>query len=311
VFIIGFMVVVLASFGLTPFLGSNFFPSVDSGQITLHVRAPVGTRLEDASLLFGQVERTIRQNIPADELVSVVDNIGIPNSSINMVYSNSGVIGPQDGDIFVSLKPEHHPTAGLCEDPARGAAPPVPRRDLLVPAGRHHQPDPELRRPRPDRPAGGRPQRRRQPRLRRQDPGAPEDHSRSGRRAHAAAGGAPQLRVDVDRSRIAQLGLTERDVTNSMVTSLAGSSQVSPTFWLNPKNGVSYPIVAQVPEYRVNALSGLEACRSRRGRRPRAPRSSAAWARSAATALRPWSATTTSSRCSTSTPRRKAATWAR
>jgi multidrug efflux pump subunit AcrB len=102
VFIIGFMVVVLASFGLAPFLGSNFFPSVDSGQITLHVRAPVGTRLEDASLLFGQVERTIRQNIPADELVSVVDNIGIPNSSINMVYSNSGVIGPQDGDIFVA-----------------------------------------------------------------------------------------------------------------------------------------------------------------------------------------------------------------
>jgi multidrug efflux pump subunit AcrB len=108
VFIIGFMVVVIASFGLTPFLGSNFFPTVDAGQITLHVRAPVGTRLDEASLLFGRVETAIRKVVPADEMGSVVDNIGIPNSAINMVYSNSGLIGPQDGDIFVALKPEHH-----------------------------------------------------------------------------------------------------------------------------------------------------------------------------------------------------------
>jgi multidrug efflux pump subunit AcrB len=122
--------------------------------------------------------------------------------------------------------------------------------------------------------------------------------------------GAPQLRVDVDRSRMAQLGLTERDVTNSVVASLAGSSQVSPTFWLNPKNGVSYPIVAQVPEYRVSSLSDLGgipitgAAGSQGGqilgglgviKRDSAPA---------------WSAITTSSRCSTSTPPRKAAIWA-
>jgi multidrug efflux pump subunit AcrB len=258
VFIIGFMVIVLASFGLAPFLGSNFFPSVDSGQITLHVRAPVGTRLEDASLLFGRVEQTIRQNIPADELVSVVDNIGIPNSSINMIYGNSGVIGPQDGDIFVSLKPEHGPTAAYVKTLREVLPREFPGSTFsFLPADIISQ-------------------------ILNFGAPAPIDLQIAGpnaaaNRAYAAQimarlktirgladlrlqqpAGAPQLRVDVDRSRIAQLGLTERDVTNSMVTSLAGSSQVAPTFWLNPQNGVSYPIVAQTPEYRMGSLSALE-----------------------------------------------------
>jgi multidrug efflux pump subunit AcrB len=258
VFIIGFMVIVLASFGLVPFLGSNFFPSVDSGQITLHVRAPVGTRLEDASLLFGQVEKTIRQNIPADELVSVVDNIGIPNSSINMVYSNSGVIGPQDGDIFVALKAEHHPTAAYVKTLREV----LPRQfpgstfsflpaDIISQILNFGAPAPiDLQVAGPNAAANRAYAARILARLK-------TIKGLADVRMQQPAG-APQLRVDVDRSRIAQLGLTERDVTNSLVTSLAGSSQVAPTFWLNPKNGVSYPIVAQVPEYRVNALSGLE-----------------------------------------------------
>jgi multidrug efflux pump subunit AcrB len=258
VFIIGFMVIVLASFGLVPFLGSNFFPSVDSGQITLHVRAPVGTRLEDASLLFGQVEKTIRQNIPADELVSVVDNIGIPNSSINMVYSNSGVIGPQDGDIFVALKAEHHPTAAYVKTLREV----LPRQfpgstfsflpaDIISQILNFGAPAPiDLQVAGPNAAANRAYAARILARLK-------SIKGLADVRMQQPAG-APQLRVDVDRSRIAQLGLTERDVTNSLVTSLAGSSQVAPTFWLNPKNGVSYPIVAQVPEYRVNAMSGLE-----------------------------------------------------
>jgi multidrug efflux pump subunit AcrB len=258
VFIIGFMVIVVASFGLAPFLGSNFFPSVDSGQITLHVRAPVGTRLEDASLLFGQVERTIRQNIPADELVSVVDNIGIPNSSINMVYSNSGVIGPQDGDIFVSLKAEHHPTAAYVKTLREV----LPRQypgstfsflpaDIISQILNFGAPAPiDLQIAGPNAAANRVYAAQIMTRLK-------TIRGVADLRLQQPAG-APQLRVDVDRSRIAQLGLTERDVTNSMVTSLAGSSQVAPTFWLNPKNGVSYPIVAQVPEYRVSAMSGLE-----------------------------------------------------
>ena len=257
-FLIGFMVVVVASFGLAPFLGSNFFPSVDAGQMTIHVRAPVGTRLEDTSLEFRRIEGTIKQVIPADELGSQVDNIGIPNSSINMVYSNSGVIGPQDGDIYVSLKPKHHPTQGYVKRlrevlpreypgttfaflPADivsqilnfGSPAPI---DLQV-AGPNAQANRVyanmlLRKIRMVRGLAD---------VRMQQPES-----------------APELRVDVDRARIAQLGLSERDVTNSLVTTLAGSSQGAPTYWVNPKTGVSYPIVAQTPEYRLNSISGLE-----------------------------------------------------
>ena len=93
------MIVVLLSFGLAPFLGRNFFPSVDSGAISLHVRAPVGTRIEQTAALFDHVEQTIRQVIPPDELETIVDNIGLPISGINLAYSNTGAIGPQDGDI--------------------------------------------------------------------------------------------------------------------------------------------------------------------------------------------------------------------
>jgi multidrug efflux pump subunit AcrB len=103
--------VVVASFGLLPLLGENFFPAVDAGQITLHVRPPVGTRIENASAQFGDIEQEIRRVIPPDEVTAIVDNIGLPISSINTVYNNSGVIGYQDGDIFVSLARTHHPTA--------------------------------------------------------------------------------------------------------------------------------------------------------------------------------------------------------
>jgi multidrug efflux pump subunit AcrB len=111
-FLIGFVAAVAASFALGPFLGSNFFPSVDSGQITLHVRPPVGTRIENTSAMFGEIERRLRQIIPADELSSIVDNIGMPISAVNVIYNNSGLIGYQDGDIYITLNAKHHPTAG-------------------------------------------------------------------------------------------------------------------------------------------------------------------------------------------------------
>ncbi|WP_372784509.1 efflux RND transporter permease subunit [Phenylobacterium sp.] len=257
-FLIGFMAVVVLSFGLAPFLGSNFFPAVDAGQMTLHVRAPVGTRLEDTSLEFRRIEATIRQAIPADELGSIVDNIGIPNSSINMVYSNSGVIGPQDGDIYVSLKAHHHATAAY----VKRLREVLPREypgtvfaflpaDIVSQILNFGAPAPI------DLQVSG--------------PNAAANRVYANallRRIKAVRGladvrmqqpeGAPELRVDVDRARIAQLGLSERDVTNSLVTTLAGSSQGAPTFWVNPKTGVSYPIVAQTPEYRLSSISGLE-----------------------------------------------------
>ena len=258
VFVVGFLAVVVASFGLVPFLGSNFFPSVDSGQISLHVRPPVGTRIEDASAMFGDVEREIRRVIPAGEVASIVDNIGLPTSSINTVYNNSGLIGYQDGDIYVSLNSGHRPTADyvrrlrekLPED-FPGATFSFLPADIVSQILNFGSPAP----------------------LDLQIAGTKFAANQAYavellRRMRLIRGVAdariqqstdnPQLRVDVDRSRMAQLGLTELNVTNSVVTSLAGSSQVSPTFWLNPKNGVSYPIVAQTPEYQVDSLSRLE-----------------------------------------------------
>ncbi len=150
-FVIGFLAVVALSFLLVPFLGQNFFPSVDAGQITLHVRAPVGSRIEQTSAQFDRIQRRIRQVIPADQLVSIVDNIGLPFSSINVIYNNSGTIGPQDGDILIQLSKDHAPTDGLCPQAARGIAARLSRHDLFLPARRHHQPDPELRRAGADR----------------------------------------------------------------------------------------------------------------------------------------------------------------
>jgi CzcA family heavy metal efflux pump len=257
-FLIGFMAVVVASFGLAPFLGSNFFPAVDAGQMTLHVRAPVGTRLEDTSLEFHRIEGVIRQVIPADEMGTIVDNIGIPNSPINVIYSNSGVIGPEDGDILVSLKPRHGPTAAyvkrlreILPNSFPGTTFAFLSADIVSQILNFGAPAPI------DLQVAG--------------PNVAANRAYANmlyRKIRSVRGvadvriqqpeGAPELRVDVDRARIAQLGLSERDVTNSMVTSLAGSSQGAPSFWVNPANGVSYPIVAQTPEYRLSSLSGLE-----------------------------------------------------
>ena len=121
-FLTGFAVVVLLSFVLAPWLGENFFPSIDSGQIKLHMRAQTGTRIEETARLATQVEKTIRRIIPADELKSIVDNIGLPVSGINITYSNSAPIGPADADILISLNDDHRPTDGLRREVARRAA---------------------------------------------------------------------------------------------------------------------------------------------------------------------------------------------
>jgi multidrug efflux pump subunit AcrB len=257
-FVVGFLVVVIASFGLAPLLGSNFFPSVDSGQITLHVRPPVGTRIEDASALFGDVERQIRQTVPPAELDSIVDNIGLPTSSINTVYNNSGLIGYQDGDIFVSLNAKHHPTADyvrrLRETLPRafpGTTFSFPPADIISQILNFGSPAPlDLQVTGPNQAAD---QAYALTLLRRMKtiPGVADARMQQSR-------DNPQLRVDVDRSRMAQFGFSERDVTDAVTTSLAGSSQTAPVFWLNPKNGVSYPVVAQTPEYQADSLSKLE-----------------------------------------------------
>ena len=257
-FVAGFLVAVVASFGLAPFLGANFFPTVDSGQITLHVRPRVGTRIEAASQTFAEVERAIRQTIPPSELSSIVDNIGLPTSSINTVYNNSGLIGYQDGDIFVSLTKEHHPTADYVRRLRKTLPAAFPGvtfsflpADIISQILNFGSPAPlDLQVTGPNQKADMAYALEVLRRMR-AIPGIADARMQQ-------STDNPQLRVDVDRARMAQLGLTERDVTNSVVTSLAGSSQTAPTFWLNPRNGVSYPIVAQVPDYQAASLSDLE-----------------------------------------------------
>ena len=156
-FVIGFLAFVLASFAAGAVPGRELLPRRSTpARSTLHVRAPVGTRIEDTAALFDHVEAAIRQIIPPAELGSIVDNIGLPVSGINRAYINTGGIGPQDGDIYVSLNEHHHPTADYVKALRAHAAARRSRLDLLVPAGRHHQPDPELRRAGADRRAGRR-----------------------------------------------------------------------------------------------------------------------------------------------------------
>ena len=118
----GFLACVVLSFGLWPFLGENFFPSVDSGQILMHVRAQPGTRIEETARLFDLIEQTVRSTIPPDQLDNIVDNIGLPFSGINMAYQNTGTIGPEDGDALISLKEDHAPTDVLHQEAAHHLA---------------------------------------------------------------------------------------------------------------------------------------------------------------------------------------------
>ncbi|SEJ28291.1 heavy metal efflux pump, CzcA family [Sphingobium sp. AP50] len=256
-FLIGFMAVVLLSFGLLPLLGSNFFPSVDSGQIAMHIRVPAGSRIEDTAARFDRIGREVRTLIPAAELGSITDNIGLPVSAINTIYNNSGTVGPQDGDMLISLNKGHRPTDELVNLLRRE----LPRRFTgttfsFLPADITSQ-------------------------ILNFGAPAPIDVQIAGKNAEAnrvyaqkllakmatipgladariqQPGRSPQLDVDVDRSRVGQYGLTERDVTTSLASQLAGTSQTAPVFFVNPENGIQYPVVAQAPEYLVGSISDL------------------------------------------------------
>jgi multidrug efflux pump subunit AcrB len=257
-FILGFLGFVAASFLLLPFLGENFFPSVDAGAITLHVRAPVGTRIEDTAALFDHVEDAIRQAIPPAELKSVVDNIGLPVSGINRAYTNTGGIGPMDGDIYLSLAEHHRPTAEYVRE-LRARLPhlfpgstfsflPADIISQILNFGSPAPIDVQVAGPnREQNEAYAEELQRRMTQI----PGLAD--VRLQQSSHY-----PELRVDIDRTLADKAGITERDVTNTMVTTLAGSFQTSPAFWLSPRTGVSYPIVIQSPQQDVNSLSKLE-----------------------------------------------------
>lgn len=256
-FIVCFMAFVLGSFALVPFLGRNFFPTVDSGQILMHVRAPIGTRVEETANSFVDIQKAIRTIIPPSQIATMADNVGMPVSGINMAYNNTGTIGPQDGDIQIKLTPDHRPTeeyvAALRErlpELFPGFSFSFLPADIISQILNFGAPSPiDVQVRTLDTNAGFEHANRLLARIR-QIPGVVDARIQQSR-------GAPVFAVDIDRSRAQTVGLTTRDVTNSLVVNLAGSSQVAPTYWLNPANGVTYNIVMQTPQYRLDSLAAL------------------------------------------------------
>ena len=257
-FAIGFLSFCVASWLLVPFLGQNFFPAVDAGTFRLHVRAPTGTRIEQTAKLVDEVEAAIRRQVPANELEGMLDNIGLPVSGINLSYNDSGISGPADADVLVSLKPNHKPTANYVRNlrlslnrdfpgttfyflPADIVSEtinfglPAPL-DIQV-VGRDQAVDQQV--------ANALAQKIRQVRgavdVRVQQP---NDLQR--------------FEFNVDRTKASQLGLTERDVAGSVLLALSGSSQVTPTYWLDSTSGVQYLVNVRVPERQTTTLSELK-----------------------------------------------------
>jgi multidrug efflux pump subunit AcrB len=258
-FIAGFMVAVLCSFGLAPYLGRNFFPPVESTQIALHVRAPTGMRIEETAVEVDKIEAAIRAIIPPESLRSIVDNIGLSISGINMAYSNTGTIGASDADILITLHDGREAEAPGFVKAMREALPSqfpgttfafLPA-DIVTQILNFGLPAPidvqiigskiAANRAYADKLLG---------KIARV-PGVADARIQQ-------AFNAPTFQVDVDRTRAQIVGVSERDVAENLQNALAGSIQTAPTFWLNPKNGVSYPIVAQTPQYWVGSLSQLE-----------------------------------------------------
>jgi multidrug efflux pump subunit AcrB len=257
-FPLGFLAVCACSFALIPWLGEDFFPTVDAGQIKLHLRAPTATRIEETAAVCDDVERVIHEEIPASEIESVIDNIGLPYSNLNYTYSTSAPIGPEDADIMISLNQKHHPTEEYIHDlrlRLNKSFPGVlfyfPPADIVSQILNFGLP-------------------------------APIDIQIVGRdleanhqfadslitQLNSVTGIAdlrlqqpfnqPKIHIDVDRTKALQTGSTQRDVAGNLLVSLSGSFQTTPSFWLDPKNGVSYTVTTQAPQYDFETLQDLQ-----------------------------------------------------
>jgi CzcA family heavy metal efflux pump len=240
-----------------PGLGQDFFPIVDGGQIKLHIRAPTGTRIEDTAALCDHIEASIRSVIPPREIDTIVDNIGVPYSGINTTYSTSAPVGPGDADIFVNLKREHHPTARYVRALRAKLTPLYPSTNFaFLPADIVSQilnfglPSPiDIQISGFDVAKSRRYATDLLPKLQK-IPGLVDVRVQQ-------AFDYPTLNVEVDRTKAALLGLTETDVAGDLLTSLSGSSQTLLSFWIDPKTGSQYPVVAQTPQYRLTSLTDL------------------------------------------------------
>jgi CzcA family heavy metal efflux pump len=254
----GFLICCLASLGLAAFLGRDFFPTVDTGEIRLHMRAQTGTRIEETARLTEQVEQRIRALIPKDQVSTVLDNIGLPVSGINLTYDSSGPIGTSDADILVTLTAKHAPTSqyvqalrsrlGLEFPGVTFAFLPADIIGQIVNFGLPSPIDIQI--------VG--------------------NYAAANRtlaqsllqRLHSVDGlvdtriqqpdDAPSLNIDVDRTRAIQAGYQQKDISQDLLIALSGSAQTSPNFWLNPKNGVSYLVATETPQYQIDSLQALQ-----------------------------------------------------
>ncbi len=257
-FIVYFLITASLCLLLFPFLGSNFFPNVDAGQIKLHIRAKSGTRLEETARLAAKVRHLVADVIPANEIDSIITNVGLPISGINLSYDNSGTDGPQDADLFIDLKPNHHPIKNYIEKLRSVLNQHYPEvgfyflsADIVnqilnfgLPSiiniqinGYKDTENHDYAKQFLDK-------------LKR-IPGIVDARIRQ-------LTDYPEIYVDVDRSRARVLGLSEADIVNDVFISLSGSLQTTPNFWLNTETGVSYPIVVQTPQYELNSFQALK-----------------------------------------------------
>ena len=258
IFPLGFLALCIGSFALYPWLGQDFFPSVDAGQIKLHLRAPTATRIEETAALCSDVEKSIHELIPPIEIESMIDNIGLPYSALNYIYSTSAPIGPEDADIMISLSGKHRPTDQYIHDlrlKLNGEFPGVmfyfPPADIVSQILNFGLPAP----------------------LDIQIMGQNVDgnHEFANNLMEQLRGitglvdlrvqqpfNQPKLHINVDRTKTLQAGFTQQNVANNLLISLSGTSQVAPSFWLDPKSGVSYFVVTQAPQYDFQSLQDLE-----------------------------------------------------
>ena len=257
-FTLGFAAFCFLSLGLVFFLGRDFFPQVDAGLIRLHVRARPGLRVEETARLCDEVERVLRSEIPKEELQTVLDNVGVPYSGINLSYASSGVIGTSDAEILISLNPEHHhPTAQYVRQLRRDLPARFPGVEFFFqPADIVSQilnfglPAPvDIQVVGADMSGNYDIAQKIANRLRR-IPGTADVHVQQ-------LMDLPTLHLEMDRTRINQVGLNAQEVAQSVLVSLSGSFQTAPSFWLNPRNGVTYNVAIQTPQYHMTSLQDL------------------------------------------------------
>ena len=256
----GFLILVIASCCLFPILGTDFFPSVDAGQIRLHVRAAPGTRIEETAEEYAAVEQAIKRIIPHSEITTMLDNMGIPNSTINLELSDGSIMSPADGEILVALKEGHHPTGDYIRELRKQLPKEFPTMtfnfapadivtqvlnfglpasiDIQVVSSLHNlDADAAIAQSISSDVA--------------KLPGIVDVHM-------FQVPNTPDIRVNVDRTLASMVGVSQKDVASDLLVSLSSSNQTSPNFWVSPANGVAYSVYVQTPQYAMDTINELE-----------------------------------------------------